>query len=195
MDNSHKIATGIGLILGAIMLCSGALFIGYIYGQNHGYQTGYRAGQDIAATQQEAAQWNKESYQAGYKEGREIGIQEASAHSLHDPTYKEMMDFLAGDATNLNQYVQDKYMCTDFTAEVNNNAEAKGIRCAVVYILNKEGIGHTIVAFQTTDRGLQFVEPQYDRVVKLVVGQSYSELNNFAPQPNDDTIDRYLVIW
>jgi uncharacterized protein YxeA len=195
MDNSQRIATTVGIIMAAVMLCSGALLIGYIHGRNNGYQSGYEVGQSVTATTQQNTPWETESYQAGYQKGRESGLKEASSYDLHNPSYQEMMDFLSEDTTNSIPYVPNEYMCTDYAAQVNNNAEAKGIRCAIVYILNKENVGHTIVAFQTTDRGLQFVEPQYDRVVKLVIGQSYSELNNFSPQPNDDTIERYLIIW
>jgi hypothetical protein len=58
-----------------------------------------------------------------------------------------------------------------------------------------DGYGHTIVAFDTTDRGLIYIEPQFDQEVKLVVGRSYSQLNNFTSAPRDDTIKRYLVVW
>jgi hypothetical protein len=194
MNNSQKVATTLGLILAAIMLCSGALFFGYAYGHNNGYQAGYTSGQGLAATQQ-SVQWEKESYQAGYKDGHDSVQKEANIYKLHNPTYDEMMNFLAADPANNKQYVEDQHMCVDFVAEVKNHAEAQGIRCAMVYIMNSEGIGHTIVAFETTDRGLQFVEPQYDRVVKLVVGESYSQLNNFMPEPNDDVIRRYVIIW
>ena len=195
MDKSQKAATVLGLIVAAIMLCSGALFFGYIHGHNNGYQAGYDSGQELAASQQ-SSQWQTESYQAGYKAGRDSTLSETNICSLRNPTYQEMLDFLAHDTTNSKPYLPDQHMCVDFAAEVKNNAQAEGIRAAIVYILNSGGIGHTIVAFDTTDRGLQFVEPQYDRVVKLVVGQSYSEINNFLPEPdNDDVIDRYLIIW
>ncbi len=116
-------------------------------------------------------------------------------YTLQNPTYQEMKTFLAQDPTNTNTYVEDKYVCVDFAAAVNNNAEAKGIRCAVVDIFYPDGYGHTIVAFDTTDRGLIYIEPQFDQEVKLVVGRSYSQLNNFTAAPRDDTIKRYLVVW
>ena len=194
MVNSQKVATTLGLILAAIIICSGALFFGYAYGRNKGFQAGYTSGQDVAATPQ-SVQWETESYQAGYKAGHDSVLQKANSYELHNPTYQEMMNFLIADPADSKQFDEDEHMCVDFTAEVKNNAEAQGIRCAMIYIMNSEGIGHTIVAFDTTDRGLQFVEPQYDRVVTLAIGQSYSELNNFMPQPNDDIIRRYLLIW
>ena len=180
--------------MAAVMLCSGALFIGYLHGENNGYHAGYERGQSITIAQPDTG-WETESYQAGYQAGHESGLKEASGYNLHNPSYQEMMDFLSQDTTDSIPYVTHEHMCVDYAAQVNNNAEAKGIRCATVYILNNEGIGHTIIAFETTDRGFQFVEPQYDRVVRLVIGQSYSKLNSFLPQPDDDTIDRYLIIW
>jgi hypothetical protein len=106
-----------------------------------------------------------------------------------------MKTFLAQDPTNNNTYEEDQYVCVDFAAAVNNNAEAKGIRCAVVDIFYPDGYGHTIVAFDTTDRGLIYIEPQFDQEVKLVVGRSYSQLNDFTSAPRDDTIQRYLIVW
>jgi len=194
MYGNQKAAIVLGAILSAIMLCSGALYFGYIYGHHNGYQAGYDSGQKIA-TNQQSTQWETESYQAGYKAGYESNLKENNICSLRNPTYQEMLDFLAQDTANLKPYLADQHMCVDFAAEVKNSAQAQGIRAAIVYILNSGGIGHTIVAFDTTDRGLQFVEPQYDKVVKLVIGQSYSELNNFLPDSNDDTINRYLIIW
>jgi hypothetical protein len=106
-----------------------------------------------------------------------------------------MKTFLAQDPTNNKNYVENKYVCVDFAAAVNNTAEAQGIRCAMVDIFYPDGYGHTIVAFDTTDKGLIYVEPQFDQEVELVVGRSYSQVNHFTTSPRDDTINRYLVVW
>ncbi len=188
MDYSQKIATALGMLLAIIMLCGGSGFLGYV----HGYQTGHEANY---------SQGKDEGYQAGYKAGYEAGYkpgleQEArTGYALQNPTYQEMKAFLAQDVTNTKTYVKDEYVCVDFAAAVNNNAEAKGIRCAIVYIFYPEGYGHTIVAFETTDKGLIFIEPQFDLEVSLAIGKSYSQINNFTPAPRDDTIKRHLVIW
>jgi hypothetical protein len=58
-----------------------------------------------------------------------------------------------------------------------------------------EGYGHTIVAFETTDKGLILVEPQFDQEVNLAIGKSYSKINNFTPAPRDDTVKRFVIIW
>jgi hypothetical protein len=55
---------------------------------------------------------------------------------------------------------------------VNNNAEAEGLRCAFVLLCYDVG-QHAVVAFQTTDRGLVYIEPQTDAVIHPEVGDTY----------------------
>jgi len=177
------------------LFSTGAALIGYAQGKNTGYnqgsgsieQSSYNLGHD---------QGKSEGYKIGYEAGYESGVKEiSSGYTSNNPSYAEMKEFLSGDTTNDRSYLTDEYICTDFSAEVNNNAEATGIRCAVVYI-NYIDAGHAIVAFETTDRGLIFIEPQYDKEVQLIVGQSYSKLNGFVQRDIvDDTIQRYRVIW
>jgi hypothetical protein len=192
MDNSQKVATAISIFLAILILCGGSIFLGYI----RGYQKA-NTGNNVTAY----SQGKDEGYQAGYQSGLQAGYKPSQeqktgdGYTLQNPTYQEMKTFLAQDSTNTNTYNEDKYVCVDFAAAVNNNAEAKDIRCAVVDIFYPDGYGHTIVAFDTTDRGLIYVEPQFDVEVKLVVGRSYSQLNNFTAAPRDDTIKRYLVVW
>jgi hypothetical protein len=192
VDNSQKIATAISIFLAILMLCGGSLFLGYM----RGYQKGH-AGSYTQAYSQGKDEGYQAGYQSGYQAGYKPGTEQktSSGYNLQNPTYQEMKTFLAQDSTNVNNYVEDQYVCVDFAAAVNNNAEAKNIRCAVVDIFYPDGYGHTIVAFDTTDRGLIYIEPQFDQEVKLVVGRSYSQLNNFTSAPRDDTIKRYLVVW
>jgi hypothetical protein len=141
-------------------------------------------------------QGKSEGYKIGYEAGYNSGLKVTNdGYTSRNPSYAEMKEFLTRDTTNHKSYLSEEYICTDFAAEVNNNAEADGIRCATVYI-NYIGAGHAIVAFETTDRGLLFVEPQYDKEVQLTVGKSYSKLNGFIQRDIvDDTIQRYRVIW
>ncbi len=116
-------------------------------------------------------------------------------YALRDPTYRELQHFLDRDKTDEKKYVKDGYVCVDFAAAVNNNAEAKGIRSAYVSLVYPDS-GHAIVAFQTIDRGLVYIEPQLDREVKLKVGFSYSRVNDFELRNGtDDTIVRALIVW
>lgn len=193
MDNSQKVATGLSIFLAIVMLCGGSLFLGYIRGYHNGNEGTYT---------QAYSQGKDEGYQAGYQLGLQAGAktspteqQTPNEYSLQNPTYQEMKTFLAQDPTNNNTYVEEQYVCVDFAAAVKNDAVAKGIRCAVVDIFYPDGYGHTIVAFDTTDRGLIYVEPQFDQEVRLVVGRSYSQLNGFTSAPRNDTIQRYVLVW
>ena len=194
MDYGQRLTTILFILVAIVMLCGGAAYIGYAYGQDKGYYSGHQAGQK-ASYEEGLDKGKQEGYQVGYNTGYESGLRESSGgYDLRNPTYKEMKEFLAQDTTDSKTFVEDKYVCTDFSAEVNNKAEAQGIRCAIVYIIYPKA-GHTIVAFETRDKGLKFIEPQFDDEVSLIAGKSYSQINGYASQPEDDTIKRFLIIW
>jgi hypothetical protein len=189
MDNGQKVATLIAIIVSVIILCGGAGFAGYSYNiiknpsiaQENNYDSGFNIGKEVG-------------YQTGFKAAMDT-VQKQTEIKLHNPTYKEMKDFLAQDPTNKLPYKSNERICTDFAAEVNNNAKKLGINCAIVYILYGE-TGHSIVAFQTTDRGLIFIEPQFDDEVSLIIGKSYSQVNKYIKQDiQDDIVVRYLIGW
>jgi len=197
MDSSQRLATAIGVMMAIVMLCSGTAFVSYTYGQHVGYGSGYQTGQEATLGQVEVQEQAKQSdYQSGYDAGRQASLKDTSnRYSLRNPSFQEMLEFIAKDNTNERQYAEGEYVCVDFSHQVNNNAEAQGIRCAVVDIFYPDGKGHTIVAFETTDKGLQFVEPQFDHLVSVMVGKSYSQTNKYKTPPGDDTILRYLITW
>ncbi len=120
---------------------------------------------------------------------------------LRDPSYQEMKVFLARDRISEHVYVPGEYTCVDFAADVKTNAAREGIRCAYVVIEFRGGGGHAIVAFDTTDEGLVFIEPQFDWEVELQVGKRYYQCvkpppgNYMTKPPYDDTITRYVVVW
>jgi hypothetical protein len=120
---------------------------------------------------------------------------------LNDPTYEMVMEFLADDGTNDKKYDETEYNCTDYSADVKANAADEGIRCAYVNIYFAGHMGHSIVAFDTTDEGLVFIEPQTDDEVDLQVGQRYHESvlakpgEHYLAPDDDDTVVRFTVIW
>jgi hypothetical protein len=120
---------------------------------------------------------------------------------LRDPSYRAMQEFLAADMTSGEDYVIGEYTCVDFAAQVKANAARQGIRCAYVVIEYRGGSGHAAVAFQTTDRGLVFVEPQFDWEVVPEIGRRYYECviappGRYMAEPDyDDTIARIIIIW
>jgi len=162
-------------------------YVGYAWGHYEGYNEGYEQG---------GSEGQASGYSEGYEDGYEIGYQEGagSGYTLRNPIYSELMRFLADDRTDSNEYVEGVYVCYDFAADVNNNAEAKGIRTAFVYIEYLDG-AHAIVAFETVDRGLIFIEPQFDDEVQISLGTSYSQANGYLEPAHNDTITKFVVVW
>ena len=195
MDHTGKLATVVAMFLAIVVLCGGAGFISYLYGYQKGYSSGHETVRETDYNQG-YDRGSEEGYGVGYEIGYESGLTEVdSGYDLRNPTYREMEEFLAQDTTDARTYVKDEYACSDFSADVNNNAESQGIRCAIVNVFYPQGYGHTIIAFETTDRGLIFIEPQFDHEVSLVIGESYSRINNYTPSPRADTVGRFLVMW
>jgi hypothetical protein len=120
---------------------------------------------------------------------------------LRDPSYQAMKDFLKQDETSEQEYLESEYACVDFAADVKANAAKEGLRCAYVAIEYLGRIGHAIVAFDTTDRGLVYIEPQFDWEVEPEIGQRYYQCvipppGHYMVEPDyDDTIARIIVIW
>jgi len=77
----------------------------------------------------------------------------------HRPTWQELMDFLEADATDQKPYNVDSFACVAFAEELHNNAEAAGIEAAFVGVqFEDREVGHALNAFNTTDRGLVFID-------------------------------------
>jgi len=86
------------------------------------------------------------------------------------------MAFLSQDQTEKHTYIEDVYDCTEFSRDVHNNAEARGIRAAVVHVEFTYGrTSHALNAFLTTDYGLVYVDctEAPDRVARVKAGKEY----------------------
>jgi hypothetical protein len=130
----------------------------------------------------------------------ELSALQAEPLYLHNPTFDEVISFLEEDRTDSNPYIEGEYVCTHFARDVNNNAEDEGIRCAFVAISFPRS-AHAIVAFDTTDQGLVYFDPQADERVIPVIGKQYWRCvvprpGYYYPKPSfDDTILDIVVIW
>ena len=201
-----RIALGIVVLiegLTALVFINYTSNIGSIYSDKieAAYEDNYNKGyaQTYGVGYQEA---HSEAYDKGYNKGHEIGLETGSTEGastrveLYNPTHKEMREFLTRDKTDSNPFVTGGYVCSDFAAEVNNNAEASGIQVAYVRIRSKKW-GHVIIAFETIDRGLIFIEPQSDREVKLVIGEPFPwySVGAISPLSSYDPIVKIQIIW
>jgi ssDNA-binding Zn-finger/Zn-ribbon topoisomerase 1 len=76
-----------------------------------------------------------------------------------NPTWNQLVSFLSQDTTENHTYIKNVYDCSQFSRDVHNNAEAKGIRAAEVQIaFQGELIGHALNAFLTPDYGLVYID-------------------------------------
>ena len=99
----------------------------------------------------------------------------------------EVLAFVAQDRTNRSHYVNGRFMCTEYAVALHDRAEAAGIRCALVSLSFTQGVGHALNAFQTTDRGLIYIdctggsttdaEDLYDTFGYIEIGKPYGRLH------------------
>lgn len=96
------------------------------------------------------------------------------------PTYKQLKDFVKKDKTERLVY-SDDFDCTDFSYTFLKNFAKEGYYgCTAVLDLieDNEIGGHMIVAVNTVDRGLIYIEPQDDYFIfsrDLQVGTNYCD--------------------
>jgi len=89
--------------------------------------------------------------------------------ALHNPSYFEVVSFVREDKTDEHSY-SSNYTCWSFASDFKLEAFVKGLLCGLVYIRFITYSAHTIVCFNTTDKGIIFIEPQNDDVVNLEIG-------------------------
>jgi len=111
-----------------------------------------------------------ESLQSDYE-----GLQERLQQStLEDPTWAELEEFLERDDTDTIPYVENSFDCSGFAITLRDRAWRYGMRCAYVEIGFAEGVGHALNAFETTDKGLIYVDVTgSDQIGYIKEGKAY----------------------
>lgn len=161
----------IGFALVFLMIFYVVFEFGFAYGQHSKYEDAYNSG-----------------YLQGLKEGAGKG------YTLRDPTYEEVLDLLSKDKTDRNSYDPDEYTCMNYAADLKTGAFQAGYRCGYVELWFPVS-SHALNVFATVDRGLVFVEPQSDEIVKVIVGEHYWDQTKYMEPTYDDTIVRYAIFW
>jgi hypothetical protein len=141
----------------------------------------------------------QEGSRVGYQEGSKAGLEEVARgdydispesgfYFLYNPTYEEVQEILAEDTSGS-------------AKEMNDSAESRGIRTAYVRCristLEDEGKIYLLelVAFETVDEGLIFIEPSSQQEAELQIGRRYSELNRSSPLTFDGIISDIKIVW
>jgi hypothetical protein len=91
------------------------------------------------------------------------------AKPVVDPTYSQLMSFLANDRTEYLDY-SSEFNCWGFALELKRNAERQGIKCAIVSMSYEDRIsgkptsGHVINMFEVVDPPKQWTDHSGDMV-------------------------------
>jgi hypothetical protein len=114
-----------------------------------------------------------------------------------NPSWQQLQSFIFTDKTDEKPYLPDSYVCGEFASDVHNNAEAAGIRCALVAVEFGD-VWHACNAFLTADRGLVFIDctgvmtgdgpSNCDKSVEVKLGRDYVPVSLF-PQSG------WLSVW
>jgi len=130
-------------------------------------------------------------------------VQNKDIYSKYNPTYEEAKDFILNDNTsdNIDEYDEIFYNCVHFSKDVNDNAEKQGLICGYVVVNIQNDFPHAVVAFNTTDKGIVFFEPQTDEEVDLTKGSDYWTQCIINSSSNDyqdkygSTVESYEIYW
>jgi hypothetical protein len=133
--------------------------------------------EQLASTQHESDELTVElaALQADYQDV--LGRLKQS--TLKDPTWAELEEFLKRDDTNELIYDLLSFDCSGFAITLRDRAWIYGFRCGFVEIsfLNKSS-GHALNVFQTTDKGLIYVDDtEHDKIAYVQLGERYDTIS------------------
>lgn len=117
-----------------------------------------------------ALQANYDSLQAHY----DSLLERLKQSTLQNLTWSELKEFLERDGTDTLPYIEGSFDCSGFAITLRDCAWRCGIRCAYVEVSYSEVKGHALNAFETTDRGLIYVDnSQGDKIAYVEINQPY----------------------
>jgi hypothetical protein len=118
----------------------------------------------------------------------------ASSATLRNPTFLEVQQFVSTDKTDSHLYVEGSYTCANFASDFRRNAQGAGYECGYVYLYFPDEQSHVLNCFNTTDKGIVFVEPQWDKFVNVTAGKPYFN-DTTASLVYNDTVLWYYIDW
>ena len=98
--------------------------------------------------------------------------------ALEDVSWPELKEFLEQDDTDRLAYVEGSFDCSGFAITLRDSAARCGIRCAYVEIEFAVEGGHALDAFETTDRGLVYVDSiEADQIAYVKLNELYGVIS------------------
>ena len=154
---------------------------GYEDGYNYGYKTGLLEGNSVGF--QEGSKSSYEKVNGAYDGNSESGF-----YVVYNPTYDEVLKILAESEMGSAQEIHDYSEANGFRTAYVRCLIARPALDGMIYI-------YELIAFETVDKGLVIIEPWSHREVKVEVGRSYSETNDFPTPDYDNTITKITIVW
>ncbi len=118
-----------------------------------------------------------ESLQGDYTDLRadyEGSLERFNQSTLEDPTWSELEKFLRLDDTDTLPYVENSFDCSGFAITLRDRAWRYGMRSAYVELGFSGGEGHALNVFETTDKGLIYIDDtEADQIAYVEIGQPY----------------------
>lgn len=121
--------------------------------------------------------------------------------TLRNPSWEELKTFLWEDKTDQLEYVFPTFVCEDFARTLQSNANKAGLRCAFANVKLQgypdwfnygipSNTGHGLNAFETTDRGLVYIDctglpsgfggpGNCDKIIDAKIGGEYIPISVF----------------
>jgi len=169
-QNNNQEESIMGLLDFDLRTISITVIIALIVGAGAGYMVGNSPVSNLI----EERDWLETEYDSLYLAFQDLEAELDSAQArardmLRNPSMLEVHDFITTDKTDEN-VMTDEYMCRHIVIDFMKNAIEEGYLCYYVTI-QFQGGGHAMAAFNTTDGGLVYVEPQTDDIVEPRVGQ------------------------
>ncbi len=105
-------------------------------------------------------------------------LADLQSSDLRNPSWEDLKRFLKEDRTDALQYKPGEFDCEGFAINLRDAAARRGFRSAFVAIGFGEGtVGHALNAFQTTDRGLIYVDvTERDSIAYVEKGKPYGTI-------------------
>ncbi|WCJ59828.1 cell division protein ZapB [Fontisphaera persica] len=115
---------------------------------------------------------------------------------------RQLVLFLRTNPVNYATFQPGKFVCTEFAQALHNAAEAAGLRAGVVMVDFTRGEGHVLNAFETTDKGVVYVDctgglpgavprQEFDTFGYLQTGKPYGRLPLDIGFPDPNHYSRY----
>ncbi len=110
--------------------------------------------------------------------------------TAENPTWEELVTFLELDDTDEDMYIRGVRVCAEFANTLHNNAEKAGIRTAFITLqFDDDSEGHALNAFETTDKGLVFVDSSGSGFILSIslasIQAETAVTESFASESND----------